>query len=126
MSRRLFVVLAVHRAFRFERVYSFIHLDVEISHHGACSGLINGPLLLELDLPDTAAGRAACSTLAAQAARRWLGWAAAKNAQGNMDSMSQAGWLTSRMIYARDCQVRTHAEPCLSNELEFYPITRPS
>ena len=80
--------------------------DVEISHHGACTGLIEGPLLLELSLPDTAAGRQACAEAAAAAARRWIGWMATKNAEGNQASASQAGWLTSRMIYARDCQVR--------------------
>lgn len=79
---------------------------VEISHHGACTGLLIGPLLTELQLPDTPEGAAAATRLCTEAAGYWLRWMKEQNEKGNQASASQAGWLTSRMIYARDCQVR--------------------
>jgi len=89
---------------------------VAISHHGACTGLLNGPLLLELRLPETAVGLDAARGLALEGAQRWLRWMA--KARGtNQAGESQAGWLRSRMIYSRDCEVRAQAYEATARRL---------
>ena len=65
--------------------------------HAKSTGLIAGPLSMDLWLPLTEESALAAGEAAEAAARRWLGWCQAA---------PEAGWQTNRMLHDRDSQVR--------------------
>jgi len=59
--------------------------------------VISGPLLVDVTLPADDAGAATAAAAVEDAVGRWLGW---------LDEAEPATWMDTRLIFARDSQVR--------------------